>query len=57
MLLLLQVVEIHPRDSNSGETPVIFYVLVREIPVPATLVVAAMNHAQIMNINGYRVSW
>ena len=55
--LLLQVIEIHQRDSNSGETPLIFYVIAREIPVPATLVVAAMNYAQIMYINGYRVSW
>ena len=50
------MVEVGTRDSNSGETPIIFYVLSREQLVPGAVVVAVMTHAQVMEINGYRVS-
>ena len=51
-----QIIEIGPRNSSSGETPVLFYIVDGSDPVPASTVVGQLASLPSREIGGYEVS-
>ena len=51
-----QIIEIGPRNSSSGETPILFYIFDGLNPVPASTVVRQLASLPNGEIGGYTVS-
>lgn len=52
----MQIVEVRGRSGDTGETPVVYYIIAGNLLVPAEVVVVVMENAQTREIGGYRVS-
>ena len=56
LILYSQVTEIGPRNSSTGETPILFYIIDGSNPVPASTVVDKLASLPRREIGGYSVS-